>query len=506
MARAFCEYSVRFSRCTRPLRKAVWTSAFTQSRKRLDTVFAEYRRKIAPKDSAQSTTHPRQSDDCQSRSVQGRSASRDNDFHLSSLGICQYGSIDPKLDSRQAPTVNTCISKGPIQTRRAKCLLIIRNWVENGIVAERIRVREKPTLVGVQYLRGLAALAVVFYHVFSNRVAEDWGQYRDYGVAGVDVFFVISGFIMWRTTSRSTAAAIPDFLMRRVVRIYPAWWIALTVWVAMRFAVPDRLHNADVNTWSLLASYVLFPRYHAVFLGHVWPILVPGWTLQIELLFYLVFAATLLLSALWLRLIAILFVLICLALFGFLHGPVDAFVTDLTQPLMLEFAAGIVIATQYDRLRSMPIWASAAMPLAGFAIIALCASPTIDGAPIRAITLGPAAVLIIAGSVGLESALRAAPLRLPLLIGDASYSLYLTHPISISIAAFVWERLRLPTGSSVVAALFVPVAILISVACALLFYRLFELPLLERLMPLLRRRGRPATLPNADRPDDATAR
>ena len=358
----------------------------------------------------------------------------------------------------------------------------------SGLTVERMRARALPTLIGLQYLRGLAALAVVFYHVFSNRVAQEWGGSRSYGIAGVDVFFVISGFIMWRTTSRTAGSGALRFLLRRAVRIYPIWWIALTVWIAMRFVVPDRLRNADVTGWSATASYALAPYYHTVFHGHVWPILVPGWTLEVEILFYLLFAGTLWLARGRIRLLVILVILTTLSVVGFLHGTVDAFLQDLTHPLMLEFAAGIVVAAQFDRLRALPVAASVALLAAGVGLIIALTGPGTDGAPVRAVTLGPAAALIVAGGIGLEDALRAAPSQGLLLLGDASYSLYLTHPISISAAAVVWERLHLPTGPRVAAAFFVPLAMGVSVSVALVFYRFLEAPVLERLAPMFRGR------------------
>ena len=360
-----------------------------------------------------------------------------------------------------------------------------------------MRARGRPTLIGLQYLRGLAALAVVFCHVFSNRVAQDWGTYRDYGNAGTDVFFVMSGFIMWRTASRTARSGVLRFLLRRIVRIYPIWWITLTVWIAMRFLVPDRLHNADVTGWSVAASYALVPCYHVVFHGHVWPILVPGWTLEVEILFYLLFAGTLCFTQGRIRLVTILSILAMLSVVGFRHNAVDAFLQDLSQPLMLEFAAGIVVATQFDRLRALLPALSITLLIVGIGLSVFLTGPTIDGAPVRAATLGPAATLIVAGCIGLEDILRAAPSRTLLLLGDISYSIFLTHTISISAAAVIWERLHLPVGPSIVTAFFIPVAIMFVVAVAMVFYRFLETPLLERLTPMLRGQSGGAILKEA---------
>jgi peptidoglycan/LPS O-acetylase OafA/YrhL len=99
------------------------------------------------------------------------------------------------------------------------------------------------TLVSIQYLRAFAAIMVVYYHIFSNRVAEHWGAGRDIGLSGVDIFFVISGFIMWTSTSHQRGG-VAKFLKRRIFRVYPLWWIALTAWITIRLVLPDRLNNA----------------------------------------------------------------------------------------------------------------------------------------------------------------------------------------------------------------------------------------------------------------------
>lgn len=78
----------------------------------------------------------------------------------------------------------------------------------------RPTVLNKRTVLGIQYLRGFAALSVVYYHILTNRVAQGWGAGSFYGLFGVDVFFVVGGFIMWRTTALATRTRPVDFLVK----------------------------------------------------------------------------------------------------------------------------------------------------------------------------------------------------------------------------------------------------------------------------------------------------
>src|SRR6266568_1603361 len=142
-------------------------------------------------------------------------------------------------------------------------------------------------IVSIQYLRGIAALAVTYNHAFENRFGTALRENAN-GIWGVDIFFVISGFIMWTTTADGHADAV-SFWKKRAIRIYPIYWIALSLWIVGRFVIPDRLGNADVSMESVLRSYLLLPQYHLVFTDRIWPILVPGWTLQFEVFFYFVF-------------------------------------------------------------------------------------------------------------------------------------------------------------------------------------------------------------------------
>ena len=140
-------------------------------------------------------------------------------------------------------------------------------------------------LVSIQALRALAALAVTTYH------ALQWADGGfDVGRAGVDVFFVISGFIMWHVTAgRDMAPA--DFLWRRLTRVAPLYWLSTLGVLAVALVWPAFLPEVRPGWAHLALSLAFIPHLDPK--GLPFPTLPPGWTLNYEAVFYLIFAAAL---------------------------------------------------------------------------------------------------------------------------------------------------------------------------------------------------------------------
>ncbi len=345
------------------------------------------------------------------------------------------------------------------------------------------RGRGLSTLVSIQYLRAYAAIIVVYYHIFSNRVAERWAGGRDIGLSGVDIFFVISGFIMWTSTSHQRGGVV-KFLKRRIYRVYPLWWMALTAWIVIRLILPDRLHNADVTLHSLICSYLLVPHFHHVFAGRIWPILVPGWTLQLEMFFYAIFSLTLLIGNRPARLVTAIAVLGSLVVLGSFMPAESALLDTYTSPLLLEFAAGVILAALTLKLQQTPFTTGLIVVAIGLALLVINYRLIVeDGSVQRVLVQGIPAILIVAGGLVIEPILARKPSRILLLLGDASYSLYLTHSVTIAAVAVIWERLHLPAGRGAGAIAFIPFALVASLMCAVIVYRYIELPLLSKLLP-----------------------
>jgi exopolysaccharide production protein ExoZ len=142
----------------------------------------------------------------------------------------------------------------------------------------------------VQYLRGAAALMVVFAHTMGNWVTQFKPELNPAwvdlpGEVGVYIFFVISGFIIQRTAPvKSGRTSALDFLRRRLIRIVPMYWIFTSLYAAKLMAQ----HKA-VLPMDFLKSILFIPYLNAV--GQMRPVHQLGWTLNFEMYFYAAFAA-----------------------------------------------------------------------------------------------------------------------------------------------------------------------------------------------------------------------
>lgn len=347
-------------------------------------------------------------------------------------------------------------------------------------------------LESVQALRGVAALLVVAVHATGiwrdigggAGLAGPW----DRGWAGVDLFFVISGFIMvWIATDRPRGAGTAARCLRdRALRIYPLWWLYCGVMAAyflLSYGIPAAPGAAGTEqpVRHFLASMLLWPT-------DVLPVLGVGWTLTFELGFYAVFAVLLWLLPPRLRLWGVWAwgaVIVALWVFpppgaGWSRGWSGV----LLGPLSLQFVMGAAVAASLRRWRPSAAGGWAALLLGGgvFAAVVVFGARVEDlAAPgTRTLSLGAAAAGIVAGLVALEQTGRLRVARPMRALGDMSYTLYLGHFIGLLVLA------RLGFGLGVLpregAASFVGFALIgtaLSVAGAWVAYLMLERPLVR---------------------------
>lgn len=334
---------------------------------------------------------------------------------------------------------------------------------------------EKQTLVTVQMLRGLAALIVAIGHAMletnalkgnPDPFAPVWLQYG----FGVDIFFVISGFIMMHTSGArfGTPGGARKFFVSRLIRIVPLYWALTTAMLALMFVLPGLLKTTSPD-WSMIVGSYLFvpvPNWE----GEALPLLAVGWTLNYEMFFYAIFALAIMLP----RRAG---VTVTVALFGSLaiagalfrfEDPVLRFWTD---AIILEFCFGMLLGVAAPRLAALKPRTGLLLMLVGLAAFGALHG-LLSPAP-RFLAFGIPATLLVAGAIVLD--LRGAPLRSQLLeaIGNASYSLYLSHMFVVRGLSAVWNRAAFVPSSL----LFCAVAIIAAIVVALVVARWFELPL-----------------------------
>ena len=222
-------------------------------------------------------------------------------------------------------------------------------------------------LISIQYLRGLAALAVVAYHV---GIQVRWpGLDLTWGKAGVDVFFVISGVVM---VVAARARDGWDFLRRRLARVVPLYWV-LTGYLVFNMVLTANPISREPEFWVyILKSLMFIPFEVGGSAARSGPLLMVGWTLNHEMLFYLLFALSFGL-AMGRRILAISAIFAALTAAGLMwpelrQGPIGVF---LTRPLALEFAAGMGIGWAVLRGVRLPAVLAGCCAVAGAGAIVL---------------------------------------------------------------------------------------------------------------------------------------
>lgn len=173
--------------------------------------------------------------------------------------------------------------------------------------------------VGIQYLRGIAVSWVIIYHAMAMIAVSSYFPYP-VGSFGVDIFFVISGFIMWITTTQKEITPI-SFFKARLFRVFPLYWIFTVVLLISIFAVPSAFINQrSFDIAFMIKSFFLIPTYNPD-VGDITPVYTIGWTLVYEMFFYIIFALSLFIPVAKIRLAILITSFSLLVFAGMLINP-----------------------------------------------------------------------------------------------------------------------------------------------------------------------------------------
>ena len=301
-------------------------------------------------------------------------------------------------------------------------------------------------------MRFFAAAAVVAYHTqltvsnyFSGKITF---PLLEYGAYGVDLFFVISGFIIFYIGStRETAAWV--FMTRRIERIVPMYWGGTAAIFALSY-IPGVARSEAPGILHLFQS--LF------FLSWVggpaaYPVLNVGWTLEYEMLFYVIAATAMALTRKpWAVAAAVILALV-------VTGRGTPFF--LQNPIIIEFVFGMTIATFLYQRRLFP-WV-----LIGTLVV--LATLPIGGSSWRIWAFGLPFTAVVSVAIMLDLGTVYGGRILPEL-GNASYSIYLVHVIAISFACKIVAKFFPGTP----AALMIPLTWLVAIMSGYAVYRLIE--------------------------------
>ena len=339
-------------------------------------------------------------------------------------------------------------------------------------------------LPNIQMLRACAAMMIVIYHcgVETSRLSATTGGAKLFDESawssGVPLFFAISGFIMVVTSAKffGSAASSLNFMRRRIIRIVPLYWLITTVALVAVLAAPS-LMKAQPGDWLyFIASYLFWPCMRAT--GDIRPLATPGWTLNLEMLFYVVFAVALMFRR-WVGL-AVLFgslgFLVAERVAGVLPGVALNFWGD---PIVLGFLFGAAAGIAFNKgWRMSGPWAIA-LGAIGFGLMFFGGTPqgAVDDLWPRLAMALPSTLILIAFAFGPQVDERRALSRPALLIGDASYSLYLVQEFLLRLLALVW--FKVPLALLLPLWTFFPVGIVVACAVALATYFSFERPVTD---------------------------
>lgn len=295
------------------------------------------------------------------------------------------------------------------------------------------------------------------------------------GACGVDVFFVISGFIMVHTT-RGSSCTPGSFLARRLQRVAPPYWFITIVTFLALCAGFEPIGNHHVDWGYLLASLAFIPVSREG--GAIMPLLGVGWTLNYEMLFYLTFA----LALRWRRFappgLLVAVPIAILATLGFAFSFSNPIVRTFTAPLMLEFLFGTGLGVAWQFVGATQPSRRWLILAAGLTALGICLLVTLfdpthlvgEQSKWRWLTIGMPAALIVAGALLAEKAGFAVNHEAILYQGETSYSLYLTHTLVLQVATKVFR----PLGVQQYFALELLLDVAVCAFAAAVFHRWFE--------------------------------
>lgn len=313
----------------------------------------------------------------------------------------------------------------------------------------------------LQLLRAFAAINVVLFHAIGAATGYDkapslLAPLRGWGANGVDIFFVISGFVMAHMALRKKLVPV-EFLADRLKRICPTYYILTLVMLFVSLFFPQLMRHQSINPINYISAFFFASQ---AITGSMPPIFV-GWTLEYEMLFYIAFAASLFTGNAKYALMTVLGLLALIAVSG------------LCKILVLEFGFGIAVAlftnanTAVNHQRWGTTTAIIGATLLAFTIIF---RPTDGNQFENLLAYGLPSALLVYGLVNMPQAKT----RFLELLGDASYSIYLIQTLALlgcfKAVGFLSRFINLPND------LWIILSVILTVLSGLFLYYVIESP------------------------------
>ena len=337
----------------------------------------------------------------------------------------------------------------------------------------------------IQALRGIALLGVIGFHFLSIEKKYSGGdlllpEFLYLGQSGVDLFFVISGFIMVTVTKGrfTLPRGVMRFLWGRLTRIYPTYWFYFFLTLTVFFIKPDWVNSSQGHQSQLISSFLLLP-------SHQLPLVMVAWSLIHELWFYLVFSIFLnfresfLLPSLltWGAIIIVINLLVTVTNFsGIALIALHAY--------SLEFIIGALVALFFYQEHTSNLSTRNAIliiiliPSLGLPIIHAL-DVLAKESLVRACVIGALYGFLVYSVTTLEKLNRFSFPKFLQFLGDISYTVYLSHILVLSAIGRLW-RMATPSPNGLLDNALACLAMLTAVVSyGWVGYRLIEYPLLQ---------------------------
>jgi exopolysaccharide production protein ExoZ len=332
-----------------------------------------------------------------------------------------------------------------------------------------MRDTQPQRFLGIQALRAIAACLVVFTHstfYAFERLDRHFFVWQR-GTRGVDVFFVISGFVMIYASQK--LFALPEgwktFAEHRIMRIVPLYWLVTTLKVLIVLCTAGLALHTILSPLTAVCSYLFLPARDLD--GRLEPLVGVGWTLNFEMLFYLLFALALFLRANVFKFIGVILAMLSIgAAFRQPSWPSAAFYLN---SIVLEFLLGMLIAKACIAGIYFPRKLAYALAACGFVLLLF---PRENNWMLpRVLISGVPAALIVWSTASLREVEDFIP-RFILYLGDASYAIYLIHPFVCPLPPAVFSRLHM-----VHPWLSVVLSVVLGVTAGCILHQLVEVPM-----------------------------
>ena len=333
-------------------------------------------------------------------------------------------------------------------------------------------------LLSLQYLRGVAALLVVYFHALTQ--LKSGGNENIYlpllGESGVDLFFVLSGFVMWITTANKNIGFF-KFIEKRIKRIVPIYWLLTVAAAMLALFLGDLVKSTIFDITHLIKSLLFIPAVNpSANVGGIYPVIIPGWTLNFEFFFYLIFGFSLFLTSRKIRLTTVSTLIMSLFFLSFFIESKIALVSFYLNNVIIEFLFGLFLGALYLKNEAT---INVSKQLLLFLIIStslILLYADYANHSLRGLFLGIPSAFLIHWLLLYERGYGIFETKILKIMGDASYSIYLTHIITIAALRVLFDFLGINI-SKVDASIFVLSSIFVSLIAGVIFYFLIEKPL-----------------------------